>query len=238
MVTALIFAGGIGARMNSTVIPKQFLKLYGKSILMYTIQNFEKHNEIDNIVIVCLESYMHQLQQEIEYFKIKKVSKIVPGGGTAQESIYNGLKSMKDRVSNDEIVLIHDGVRPCIEQRIISNNIKVVREKGNAITVDYAIETISTINNDDTISNIIDRNSIRIAKGPQSFYYKEILKMYETSKEEGFTSIDSAQIMNYYGVELNTVLTSAYNIKITTDVDYYIFKALLQMKNSKEEIGL
>ena len=145
MNIALIFAGGTGQRMNAGAVPEQFLKLHGKPIIIYTIEQFENHTQIDEIVVVCLEKWIPYLKKLLENFCIRKVNVIVPGGKTGQESIYNGIKVIFEKFPSDSIVLVHDGVRPLIDEATITANIDSVKKYGNAITVTPAIETLSLI---------------------------------------------------------------------------------------------
>lgn len=138
---ALIFAGGCGRRMNSKSRPKQFLELHGKEIIIYTIEHFEKHPDIEGIVVVCIKEWIDYLKRILDKNGIKKVKWIVPGGETGQDSIYNGLKVLHDNCKNEDIVLIHDGVRPLIDEQLITENIKSVKNHGSAITVAPVIET-------------------------------------------------------------------------------------------------
>ena len=138
MISALIFAGGTGQRMSLSSKPKQFLELYGKPIIIYTLEHFEYHKEIDDIVIVSVESHINELYSLLHRYGITKVSKIVPGGNTGHDSIYNGLIAMKENAKKDDIVLIHDGVRPLITEELISENINTVRKYGAAITAELA----------------------------------------------------------------------------------------------------
>ena len=142
MVHALIFAGGTGKRMNSRAKPKQFLELHGKSVIIYTVEIFEKHPEVDDITIVCLKGWIDELKYQLKKNLIQKVKVIVPGGATGHESIALGLEAMKDIASDDDIVLIHDGVRPLITDKIISENIEAVKKYGSAITAARAAETV------------------------------------------------------------------------------------------------
>ena len=143
---AVIFAGGTGQRMNTRTRPKQFLELYGKPIIIYTLEAFESHPEIDGIVVVMLESWIDYMWELIRKYNLKKVKKVVPGGASGQESIYNGLCAAAQFYNEDDIVLIHDGVRPLIDEETITANIRGVKERGTAITVTAAIETITPEN--------------------------------------------------------------------------------------------
>ena len=228
MNIALIFAGGIGKRMNTTGIPKQFLKLYGKEIIVYTLEIFENNKNIDGIVISCLKEKIDDLKRIIEKNNLKKVVSIIPGGNTGQESIYNGLKEIEKRYSKNDIVLIHDGVRPLINDDTINDNINLVKEKRNAITTAPAIETIVRLENE---NNIIKDIFNRILNDILDAHEKAII-----DKKDDF--IDSASIMSYYGHNLNIVNGPSENIKITTPSDFYIFKAILDMKENLNIFGL
>lgn len=238
MNTALIFAGGTGQRMNSRSKPKQFLELHGKPIIIHTIEIFENHPEIDNIAVVCLEDWIDELKILLLKNYIKKVNCIVGGGNTGHESIYNGLMAIKETANEDDIILIHDGVRPLITHQLISENIDTVKKFGTAITVARQAETVSSVSESGLIDSVLNRDMIRIAKAPQSFYYKDIYTAYMRAKEENLLTIDSAQLMNYYGYRLNTVDCSLYNIKITTPSDFYVFRALYETMENSQIFGI
>lgn len=242
MNTALIFAGGTGSRMKNKDKPKQFLELNGKPIIIHTIEHFDEHPEIDAIVVVCLESWIDFLRNKLEKFNIKKVVNIVPGGMSGQESIRNGLFAIRDFVVGKEenpIVLIHDGVRPLINAKLISDNIQCVKKKGNAITVVPAIETIIETDDNGNIAKVADRTHCKMARAPQSFYLKDILSAHYRSMREGETEmIDSAMLMQHYGTILHTVIEPVENIKITTPMDYHIFRALVMAKENEQIGGL
>lgn len=240
MNIGLIFAGGIGKRMNISGTPKQFLKLYGKEIIIYTLEIFENNKNIDAIVISCLKEKIKDLKKLIEKYQLKKVKAIVSGGETGQESIYNGLKKIEELYSASDIVLIHDGVRPLINSEIIDINIETVKTKGNSITVAPAIETIIKVEKSkETVIDILKREECYMARAPQSFLLKDILKVHRKAIEEGKKDfIDSATIMSYYGGILNTVNGPIENIKITTPSDFYIFKAIWDMKESSDIFGM
>ena len=142
MNIAIIFAGGSGQRMNTASLPKQFLEVHGKPVLIYTLENFQNHPEIDAIVLVCLESWIDYAKKLLKKFGIDKAVAVVPGGATGQESIERGVAEAAAHYGEDSIVLIHDGVRPLISKALIDDCIRGVKEHGSAITVAPAIETI------------------------------------------------------------------------------------------------
>lgn len=235
----IIFAGGTGQRMNTAAMPKQFLELHGKPILIYTLEVFQRHPKIDGIILVCLNSWIDYCQELLERFHITKVMKIVPGGENGQESIFNGLNAAHSLIDDKCVVLIHDGVRPLINIKTISDNIESVIQKGNAITVAPAIETIVVKSNDESLGDIIDRSQCQVAKAPQSFYLEDIYQAHLKAKQENqLNFIDSASMMKYYNYKLYPVVGPNENIKITTPADFYIFRAILDAKESSQIMGL
>jgi 2-C-methyl-D-erythritol 4-phosphate cytidylyltransferase len=239
MNVALIFAGGSGTRMNTKSMPKQFLTLHGKEIIIYTIEHFERHPEIDKICVVCKEDWIDYLKKLLRKNQIEKVEWIVPGGATGQDSIYNGLEKIHQECPEDSIVLIHDGVRPLIDAKLISDNIKSVREHGSAITVTPVIETVMLADEDNKVYKSVNRDKSRVAKAPQSFVLKDIYAAHQKAIAENCHSkIDSATMMSDYGYSLYTVEGSSQNIKITTPTDYFIFKALIDAKENSQIFGL
>ena len=238
MITALIFAGGTGKRMNSRSKPKQFLEMHGKPIIIYTLEHFEYHNEIDQIVIVCLADWIEELKGMLRRYGITKVVNIIPGGETGHDSIYNGLASMKDSAQDDDIVLIHDGVRPLINEELITKNIEGVRKYGNAITAEAARESVVRSVDGHGICEVPPREQMYTAKAPQSFYYFDVLKVYERAREDGRKSIDSAQLYSVYGEPLFMIPSTKNNIKITEPADYYVYKALYEALEGQQIFGL
>jgi len=240
MNIAIIFAGGSGIRMSNAAKPKQFLQLYGKEIIIHTIENFEKHPDIDGIVIVCIESWIPFLKTLLEKYNIGKIKWIVPGGKTGQDSIYQGLSAIKKDVSDDSIILIHDGVRPLITKQLISDCIASVITHGSAITITPEIETVVFIDtNSDKITEITDRSKCFHAKAPQCFKFADIWQGHTLAQADGFTDmIDSASLMRHYGYELYTVHGDYENIKITTASDFYIFRALYEARENSQVFGL
>lgn len=240
MNIALIFAGGVGRRMKNSSRPKQFLELSGKPIIIHTIEHFENHEQIDGIVVVCISEWISYLHKLLIKYNIKKVLKIVEGGSTGQKSIRNGLfaveKIIKDK--SDCIVLIHDGVRPLIDADLITANIESVKHYGNGITVVPAVETIIKIDGNNGISEVGDRSRFALARAPQSFFLKDILEAHKKSLEEGIEEmIDSAMLMNHYGIKLHAVVGPVENIKITTRTDYYLFRAFMEAKEDSQFDG-
>lgn len=237
---AVIFAGGTGQRMNTRTKPKQFLELYGKPIIVYTLEAFDRHNEIDGIIVVMLESWIGYTKELIRKFGLEKIKKIVPGGSSGQESIYNGLCAASEFYGENDVVLIHDGVRPLIDEETITANIRSVEEHGTAITVTAAIETITMKDETGAVGTIIDRSRCELARAPQSFRLGQILGVHNKVRQENESSgfIDSASMMKHYGYKLYTVQGKPENIKITTPSDYYIFRAMVDARESSQIFGI
>lgn len=239
MNIGLIFAGGSGVRMNTKGMPKQFLQVNGKAIIIHTLEYFERCKDIDAIVVACLEDYIPYLKSLLMVNGITKVKRIVPGGECGQESIYHGLCAAEEISEKDDIVLIHDGVRPLISEELLSNSIQLVKEKGNAITVSPATETVVQIENKETISEIIDRKNCYLAKAPQSFYLRDILKVHRQAiADHKLDRIDSASLMREYGYSLHLLEGSSENIKITNPSDFYILRAILEARENSQIFGL
>lgn len=237
MNCALIFAGGTGQRMNTKTRPKQFLELHGKPIILYTIEVFENHPDIDAIAVVCLEDWIPFLRKKLAHYDIEKVVAVVPGGATGQQSIRHGLDALAAQVGEDATVLVHDGVRPLISPETISDCIASVNEKGSAITVTPAIETIVQEDNGEIV-NVIERQACRMAKAPQCFKLGELRAAHQRAEEDGLGDfIDSASMMRHYGHTLYAVEGTPENIKITTPSDFYIFRAFVDARESSEIFG-
>lgn len=234
---AVIFAGGAGKRMQTKSKPKQFLDLNGKPVIIYTLELFDNHTQIDGIVVVCLAEWINYLEKQLKKFEINKVGKIVRGGETGQESIYNGLIAVKNTYGEDCNVLIHDGVRPLITEETISDNIKCVEENGNCITCIPATETFVVTQKDGTLE-IPSRKDSLIARAPQSFRLSDILDAHEQARKSGrIDFIDSCTMMSYYGHKMNTIIGPMENIKITTPTDFFIFRAMVEVHENQQIFG-
>ena len=230
-VSVVIFAGGTGMRMNSK-IPKQFLEVDGKPIIIHTLEFFEKNENVDDIVVVCKEDWIDYLKEKLSVFSITKVISVISGGKTGQLSRYYGIKELEKKLStlDDTIVMMHDGVRPLINDDLINRNIQTVRENGNSVTIAPAIETVITIE-EGTIQNVIERAKCRMAKAPQCFWMKDILAVHDEAFAKGdIDHIDTASIMSKYGHKIYVTEGPTENIKITTPLDFYTFKAIYEAR--------
>lgn len=240
MNIGVIFAGGVGKRMNTRIKPKQFIDVYGKPIIIHTLEVFEYHEEIDAIVVACLEEWIPYLEGLLAKFNLKKVRKIVAGGASGQESIYNGLKAAEEIAGGEKsIVLIHDGVRPMIYDRTITDNIASVKEHGSSITSVTVKETVLVVSQDNSIDSVPKREDTRLARAPQSFWLDEIIGAHRKAMaEDKCDFIDSCSMMQYYGKKLYLIEGPQENIKITTPDDFYTMRALLDAKEEAQIYGL
>lgn len=240
MNIAVIFAGGTGKRMNTKAKPKQFLEMHGKPVLIYTLQHFEEHAEIDGIVLVCLKNWIDYAKKLIKDYHITKIISVVPGGSTGQQSIFQGVRRAQEQsASSTDIVLVHDGVRPLINSETITDCLVSVRKHGSAITTTPAIETIFVDSNNDKVGKIFNRSQCAMARAPQCFYLSDLYEAHLKAQKEGkLDFIDSAMLMQHYGTELYTVQGPVENIKITTPTDFYLFRALLDAQENMQIVGI
>ena len=239
MNIAAIFAGGSGVRMHTKSRPKQFLELNGKPIIIYTLELFDNHPQVDAIVVACIDSWIPFLKKMIRKFEITKVVEIVPGGETGQDSIYNALQAA-ERVADgkDATVMIHDGVRPLITEQTITDNINTVEEFGSCITCVPATETFVVSQADGSLEIPSRANSL-IARAPQSFHLSDIITAHRRAISEGMHDfIDSCTMMSHYGYTLKTIIGPMENIKITTPTDFFIFRAMVEVHENQQIFGL
>lgn len=239
MNIAIIFAGGSGVRMGSG-IPKQFLEINGKPILIYSIQLFQYHELIDKIYISVLEDYVPYVQELIIDYRLDKVVSIIPGGDTAQDSIYNALKEAERTNAEDSIVLLHDGVRPFVDYDVITQNIESVKKYGNAITCIPCNETILVSKDAENVESVPYRKETFSAQAPQSFYLKDIIQAHDQIRNTPTryqNMVDACTILKSLQKKIHMVMGNHGNIKVTTPEDVYYFRALLQFKENEQAFG-
>lgn len=232
----VIFAGGVGSRMRGARVPKQFLELGGKPIIAHTVDHFEQHSMIDGIVIVCVESGMEHMREIVDKAHYQKVLSIVPGGKTGQDSIFNGLDELSRLgvTNNNSIVLIHDGVRPLIDEQTITDCIESVANNGATATVAPSSETIIE-EHDGVVCRVVDRSRCKLARAPQGFNFVELYSEHLRAREEGrHDFIDSISLMSHYGHKVHTVEGPADNIKVTTQRDFFAFKGFMDYKEMEQ----
>lgn len=240
MNIAIIFAGGSGIRMGAGV-PKQFLEINGKPILFHTLSLFEVHHKIDKIYLAVLEDYIPYVWALATEFHINKLAGVVSGGSTAQDSIYKALKKAEEENPKDSIVLIHDGVRPFVGYDVISKNIKSVKEHGSAITSNLCQETVLISKDEGQTADYLPyRKECYTAQAPQSFYLADIVKAHEEVRKDNpqyENMVDSCTLMKSIGRSTHLVEGNRGNIKVTTPVDVYMFRALLNYKENEQAFG-
>ncbi len=226
---ALIIAGGVGARMHQD-IPKQFMNVNDRPIIVYTLQAFQNHPNIDAIEVVCLDGWHDILRAYCKQFEITKLENIVSGGETGQDSIRNGLYDIAKRYKDDDdIVLIHDSIRPMVSQDIISDNIRVCREFGNATTVIPCTSVMLKTEDSIVSEGQVPRDNLKITQTPQAFFLNELLAVHaEAIKKDLLPSIASCALYIEMGNKVYLSKGSEKNIKITTSEDIEIFSALLK----------
>jgi D-ribitol-5-phosphate cytidylyltransferase len=226
---ALIFSGGVGRRMNSGDMPKQFLQIGGQSILSRTIGKFQNHDEIDGIVVVCVGTHITACHNEISRHGLFKVIDVVEGGATAQESILIGLRRLKEVSSANSTVLIHDGVRPIIDNRLISKNIETVERRGSAVTIVPCNETILLLSDQGSAGyRALERQKCVIARAPQSYKIDDVLPAAESAFKDNLEFVDTYSLMETHGISAFPVECDPTNIKITTYSDFLTAKILIE----------
>lgn len=227
---AILTAAGIGSRMGQD-IPKQFLSINNKPVIIYTMEIFQNHPEVDEIVVACLEGWEGVLKAYAKQFNITKLKKIVKGGKDGQESIKNCLDAIND--GNDKIVIIHDGNRPMVSQDIISNALAGCRKNGNAVATIPCLEVLMTTEDGQTATGMIDRDTVKRTQTPHVFHLKELLSAHKEAEKLGMPrSVASCALYEMLGKKIYFVDGSEKNLKLTTVDDIDIFSALLAVKRA------
>ncbi|OTO76644.1 MULTISPECIES: IspD/TarI family cytidylyltransferase [unclassified Enterococcus] len=233
MITALIIAGGVGKRMGQD-IPKQFITIEGKPIIIYTLESFEQHPMVDRVLVVCKHGWEETLWGYIKEYGLKKVQWIISGGSKGQESINNGVQFLKDYSEENDTIIIHDGIRPLVDEIVLSDVIVKCQEHGNGVTSLPYNEQIFLKDTEETTKQYIDRNTLRRVSTPQAYQFGKLNWAYDKAIKEDIGMTDSSYT-NTMMVELGETLYFAAgsdkNIKLTTKDDLELFKAYLKMKD-------
>lgn len=225
---ALLIAGGSGQRMNQD-IPKQFINVLDKPVIVYTLQAFQKHSAIDAIVVVCIDGWHEILRAYAKQFNITKLVSIVSGGKNGQESIKNGLMEIKKLFNEDDLVLIHDAIRPMVSEDIISGNIVTCNSFGSAITAIPCAEAMLKTDDKNIANGLYDRDKLMRTQTPQTFKLKKLLWAHEEAAKRNITnSVATCTLMAELGETMHFTQGSEKNIKLTTPDDIEIFKSLLK----------
>ena len=229
---ALITASGVGARMGQD-IPKQFLNVYDKPVVVYTMECFQNHPEIDAIVVVCLKGWESVLKAYAKQFNITKLVSIVSGGETNFESIVKGTNEVKKLFSDDDIVLVHDGIRPNLSSDIISNNLAVCEKYGNATVILPCREAMIYTEDGECGIKEIDRDKLVRTQTPQTFRVGDLHKMHLEAKKKNMTAVAMVALLTKLGDKAYFSPGSEKNIKLTTPDDIEIFKSMLNSKKDE-----
>ncbi|SDW59111.1 2-C-methyl-D-erythritol 4-phosphate cytidylyltransferase [Acidaminococcus fermentans] len=232
MNIAILIAGGSGKRMGQD-IPKQFINVYDKPVLLYTLESFERHPQIDAIEVVCIDGWHDVLRAYARQFNISKLKWIVSGGASGQESIRNGVYNLEGKVQPDDIIVIHDGIRPLVDASVLTDVLIKAQKYGNAVTSMPYNEQIFIINPDDssTTKQYIPRETLRRVSTPQAYRFDLLDEKYHEAfeKEIGiYGSSYTNTMMVELGVTLHFAAGSDKNIKLTTKDDLELFKAYLK----------
>ena len=231
MNIAVIIAGGTGARMAQD-IPKQFINVHDKPVLIYTLEGFQRHPMIDAIELVCIDGWEEIARAYAKQFNIDKLKWIIKGGGSAQESIRNGVYNLEGKAGKDDIIVIHDGIRPMIDSDVLTDVIKVASEYGNAVTSMPYNEQIFKVDPDDPTTTVeyIPRETLRRVSTPQAYKFDLLDGAYHKAFEEEIGIYGSSYtntMMVELGIRLHFAAGSEKNIKLTTKDDLETFKAYL-----------
>lgn len=230
----IILAGGIGSRVGGPM-PKQFLSLNDKPVIVHTLENFERNPQITGITIVCVKEWIEYLKEMLIEYKIEKVTEIIEGGETGHDSTRNGIFSLRSKLSDNDFVIIHDAARPILPQAAINNMLEVAHEKGNASLAIPCYETVIYTDDGKCGDKQLDRSSIMRIQTPQAYNYSSILKLYEMAEKENKHDFVYADlVLIYYGQTVYFSKGFPNNIKITRKEDIPLCKALMHF--SEEEL--
>lgn len=233
MNIALLTAAGIGSRMNQDV-PKQFIHVNNKPLIIYTLEAFEKHPNIDSIIVVTLPSWIDVLKAYAKQFNITKLKWIVPGGKDGQESIYNGLVELQKHCSEDDVVMIHDGNRCMVSSEIISANLATFKKYGDAVTAIPTVEVVFDSEDGNSSKNALDRDRLWRTQTPHTYTLKKLLWAHqEAAKLKLKRTAATCELMALLDEDVHFSKGSEENLKITTVDDMKIFKALLSVKQEE-----
>ncbi len=230
MNIALILAGGYGSR-TAQDIPKQFMNVYEKPLIIYTLENFERHPDIDGIIVVCLDGWHEVLKAYAREYGITKLKKVVSGGRDGQESTQKGVEALADICSDDDVVMVHDAIRPFLPEEIITDAITVCRQKGSGLSAMRCQETIVKTNDGLCGSESISRQEIMRVQTPQAYKYSKAKWAYEEAQKRGIQGeVYINTLMLRLGETVYFSKGTDKNVKVTTVDDLEVFKALLKME--------
>ena len=219
---AIIPAGGKGIR-SGIVAPKQYLKFNGKELIVYTLDIFQKNEMIDEIIISAEDNYTNLLNDLKEKYNLSKISKVVEGGDTRQDSVYNALKSLT--AADHDLIAVHDAARPLLPQEVLTDAVQTAKQKGNALVCIKAKDTL--IKGNEVVESYLDRDEVYYVQTPQIFPYSILMKAMKHAYENKFIGTDESMLVRQIGEKVNIVEGSVYNFKITTADDIEMFERLI-----------
>jgi len=236
MNVALILAGGTDARFKME-IPKQFVNVNNRPLIVYTMEIFQKHPDIDEIVVICLEGWQEMVRAYGKQFNVTKLREVVIGGKDAQESTYHGLMVLRERVGQGDIVVIHDAIRPLVSEEIITGSIQMCRKKGMGVAATHIMDTIMHAENEREGYQSINRYDIMKVQTPQAFDFELIWNLHKKAIKQGCVGAwDNSSMMTKLGEKVYFSEGSDLNLKINTKEDVEMFRALYRMKHPEESM--
>ena len=225
----ILLAGGFGKRMGAD-IPKQFIKIEGKPIIVYSIENFQRNDQIKKIVVVCVKEWIDYVKELVKEYSLTKVEWIIEGGSTGHDSIKNGVFFLKDKVNPDDFIIIHDAVRPILPQKAIDEVLRVAHEKGNASSSIVCHPPIVYTEDGQSGVTDIDREHVMLTASPQAYKYSLVSRCYEKAEVENKNNFTfTSSLLIHYGERVYFAKGTTSNIKVTKKEDIALFEALLNI---------
>ena len=227
---AIIPAGGKGARSGAAA-PKQYLKFFGKELIVYTLEVFQQNKHIDEIIIAAESNFLELLEKLKNEYKLTKISKIVEGGEDRQDSVYNALKSSE--ANEDDLIVVHDAARPLLPQDVLTNAIETAKQKGNALVCIKAKDTL--IKGNRVVESYLDRDEVYYVQTPQIFPYPVLMKAMKNAYENNFIGTDESMLVRRIDEKVNIVDGSVFNFKITTAEDIEMFERMALGRQEEQQ---
>lgn len=233
MNIVILTAGGKGTRMHDSV-PKQFMMIKGKPLIVYTAEKFQRNNNVDVIIVVCLQDWLNKMQEYADEYKLSKIRYITAGGESGQESIFNGLQVVRNHFSDDSIVIIHDGNRPLVSNEMIDESIRTCKEKGNAVAYIPCQEVMFISGDMESSEQEIEREKLARTQTPHVYRAKDLYRIFELASKQNLKDcVAVCSMCCKLGIRTYLYRGSEKNIKITTPIDVDIFEALLNRNDDE-----
>lgn len=232
MIAAIILAGGVGSRVG-TARPKQFIEILDKPILAYTVEIFQNHPQIDTIEIVCHKNWKNYLNKMVQKYSLTKVKWVTNGGSTFQESVINGINNLRDKIKGEDYVLVQYGAAPFTSDKIVTDVIRVMMEKGSAVTATPCYQLLGSNDENGTSKTWMDRDQYIQIACPYGFQFSYLLDIYQRAEEQGLIETiepHTTSLMYALGDTLYQAYGDQTNIKITTREDLDLFEGYVLMR--------